>query len=59
MHSNTPFRELLHYLRGQIIPKKKCNFIFDIPLCLKFVCNCLRHELLFIIIVIIIIIGFL
>jgi len=52
MRSNTPFRDLLHYLREQIIPKMKCSCIFDIPLCLKLVCNCLRHKLLFIIIII-------
>jgi len=55
MHSNIPFRYLLHYLRGQIIPKKNCNFIFYIPFCLKLVCNCRRHKLWLIIIIIIII----
>jgi len=50
MQSNIPFRELLHYLRGQTIPKMNYNFIFDFKLCLKLECNCRRREFLFIII---------
>lgn len=52
MQGNIPFRDLLHYHRGQITPKMNYNFIFDIPLCLKLrvVCNCRRHKDLVIII---------
>ena len=50
MQSNIPFRNLLHYLRGQIILKMNYKYVFDIPLCLKLVYNCRQHKLLFIII---------